>query len=123
MLSLPAVHVSSSSGDLSSPAFFLVGPPLSEYLLSQLCCINATCLTEDRLHIGHSRANCHYYFIWQGEMLEKLLLPHIVNPVVKCPILLCLAVGRQGAVPFPVGFSSGILIPCVLEKYDLPLIR
>lgn len=46
----------------------------------------------------------------------KLLLPHIVNPVVKCPILLCLTVGRQGAVPFSVGFSSGFLIPCILGK-------
>lgn len=53
----------------------------------------------------------------------KLLLPHIVNPIVKCPILSCAAVGRQGAVPFPVGFSSGILISCILGKYDLLLIR
>lgn len=46
----------------------------------------------------------------------KLLLPHIVNPVVKCPIFLCLAVGRQEAIPFPVGFSSGIVIPFILGK-------
>lgn len=46
----------------------------------------------------------------------KLLLPHIVNPGVKCPVLLCLAVGRREAVPFPVGFTSGIVIPCILGK-------
>lgn len=46
----------------------------------------------------------------------KLLLPHIVDPGVKCPVLLCLAVERWGAVPFPAGFTSGIVIPCILGK-------
>lgn len=43
------------------------------------------------------------FYLAKGDV-GKLLLPHIVNPVVKCPILSCLAVGHQGAVPFPVGF-------------------
>lgn len=43
------------------------------------------------------------FYLAKGDA-GKLLLPHIVNRVVKCPILSCLAVGRQGAVPFPVGF-------------------